>query len=230
MTLPFQPPPGRGGAQTIPRPAAARVGSPASWVGHSPPTLAALTAAVKTHRPTEPVPLAGSRPSAVLAALIGTAEPALLLTKRTTTMRHHRGELSFPGGRMESGESAVETALREAREEVNLDPTGVEIVGRLDTLTTVVSTSLIFPVVAVVNPDAPLIASPAEVDSIIVVPICELVTPGVYRHERWGIGGVERSVHFFELVGETLWGATARMVVQLLDLATAHSETGTRSS
>ena len=145
--------------------------------------------------------------------------PEALFTKRAQHLRNHRGEISFPGGRMEPGETSIETARREAWEEVSLDPSLVRVHGELDHLSTVVSNSYIVPVVATVAARPDLVADPGEVDRILWVPLSELAHADTYREEWWGTPELERPIHFFELEDETIWGATARMLHQLLRLA-----------
>ncbi|MBA2281444.1 MAG: CoA pyrophosphatase [Acidimicrobiia bacterium] len=165
------------------------------------------------------------RPSAVLAAFWEhEGEVEVLLTRRSQGLRAHRGEVSFPGGRVDPGETTVAAALREAHEEVALDPAGVEVLGELDHLMTVTSRSFIVPFVAVLpGRPADLVPNPAEVDTVIFVPVAELLADAdVYREERWTWSPPpdgERSIFFFELVGDTVWGATAAMLRQLLGLA-----------
>ena len=153
----------------------------------------------------------------------------MLLTRRAGHLRAHRGEVSFPGGRSDPGETLLATALREAQEEVGLDPASVEVLGELDHLMTVTSRSFIVPFVATV-PERPagLVPNPSEVDAVLFVPVSELLLDEVYREERWTwttppawaqIGEMERPIFFFELVGDTVWGATAAMLRQLLGLA-----------
>jgi 8-oxo-dGTP pyrophosphatase MutT (NUDIX family) len=143
----------------------------------------------------------------------------VLLTRRAMHLRNHRGEISFPGGRMDAGETPVETALREGWEEVALDPDLVTVHGELDHMSTVVSQSYIVPVVGTIDRRPELVPHAAEVDRILWVPLAELLTPGTYREERWGEPPLDRPIFFFELDDETVWGATARMLHQLLRLA-----------
>ena len=157
--------------------------------------------------------------SAVLAAVYeGDDGPSVLLTRRAAHLRSHKGEVSFPGGRAEPDDrDLAHTALREAHEETALDPASVEIVGRLDGLQTFSSRAEIHPFVGVVTEFPQLVPEAGEVAAILHVPLAELVADGVYREERWTFGDrVDRPMHFFELVGDTVWGATARMLRQLL--------------
>ena len=167
-----------------------------------------------------PPPFPGARHSAVLVALHDApAGPEVLVTRRAMHLRNHRGEISFPGGRVDPGESPVETALREAWEEVALDPGLVTVHGQLDHLVTVVSQSYIVPVVATVDTRPELRISPDEVDRALWVGLDELSHPDTYREEWWGAPPTDRPIYFFELDDETIWGATARMLHQLLRLA-----------
>jgi 8-oxo-dGTP pyrophosphatase MutT (NUDIX family) len=165
-------------------------------------------------------PFPGERNSAVLVLLHDTDDGAeLLFTRRPMHMRSHRGEISFPGGRMEPGETAPHAALREAWEEVALDPDLVTVHGELDHMATLVTRSYIVPVVGSVTQRPALEPHAAEVDRILWVSIADLMRPGTFHEEWWGVPPVERPVYFFDLDDETVWGATARMVHQLLRLA-----------
>jgi 8-oxo-dGTP pyrophosphatase MutT (NUDIX family) len=189
-------------------------------------------------------------PSAVLVALFEEAgEARVILTRRSQNLRFHQGEVSFPGGRCDPGESAAQCALREAREETGLDPGLVTVTGELSPLATFSSDSFITPVVGVVEGRPPMKANPAEVDLVFDVELAALVADGVFREERWYFrvpadgGQPVRAtealeppdasaapevpgrklapdgsfpVWFFELPGDTVWGATARVLMELL--------------
>lgn len=162
-------------------------------------------------------------PSAVLAPLYDReGEAWVVLTRRSLSMRAHAGEVSFPGGRIEEGDAdLLVTALREAEEEIGLDPTTVEVVGELDHLATVVSGSFIVPWVGALAGAPELRPSSDEVDAVLHVPLSELMGPGVFREEVWSFGpAVSRPIVFFDIVGDTIWGATAAMLRQLLGLVT----------
>jgi 8-oxo-dGTP pyrophosphatase MutT (NUDIX family) len=164
-------------------------------------------------------PFPGARPSAVLLTLLdGRTGPEVLLTRRSMELRNHRGEVSFPGGRVDPGESFEAAALREADEEVGLAPHLVEVVGRLDPLATVVSNSYIVPVVGVVRERPTLLPCTPEVDRVLWVPLTEFTRTDTYREERWGTAPLSRSIYFFELDDETVWGATAHIMRQLLTI------------
>jgi len=208
-----------GGGQRIPRPDAWTLGEDAAPATH--PLIATVDDIADrlrdapVGRPIAPA-FPGARPSAVLVALADGANGAeVLLTRRSEHLRNHRGEMSFPGGRIDPGETPLEAALREADEEVGLDPSEVTVIGELAHLNTVVSRSYIVPIVA--RLPAPLELSPAspEVERILWVALGEFVRPNTYRAERWGQHPTDRLLHFFELDDETVWGATATMLVDL---------------
>ena len=176
------------------------------------------------------------RASAVLAALHGErgtgdgGEAHIVLTRRAGHLRQHAGEVSFPGGRQEPGEDLWRTALREAHEEVALDPVTVRRLAELDHLRTVTSESFIVPFVAELPCWPDLRPHPGEVDAVLHVPLSELLHPEAYREERWSLGGQERSLYFFEIVGDTIWGATAAMLRNLLTLVTGTFDAADRQA
>jgi len=165
--------------------------------------------------------------AAVLAALFEEeGEARLILTRRSSGLRTHKGQVSFPGGRLDAGEGPTEAALREAYEEVSLDPARVTTVGWIHPVVTMVSASLIVPVVATLAGRPHLVASPVEVERVFDVALAELADPGIFHEERWGIQGrtIPGSaddtfpVRFFEVSGELIWGATARMLYELMTI------------
>jgi 8-oxo-dGTP pyrophosphatase MutT (NUDIX family) len=162
----------------------------------------------------------GSRAAAVLCALFEEdGEARVILTRRSSRLRSHTGEVSFPGGRLDPGESAVAAALREASEEIGLDPAEVEILGQLSPLSTFSSQAVITPFVGVLEARPDLHPNPAEVERAFDISLAELVSDGVYHEELWELPAVGwRQMNFFELAEETVWGATARMLRELLEL------------
>ena len=166
------------------------------------------------------------RSSAVLLALFEESGQArVILTRRSGKLRNHRGEISFPGGRVDAGETTVQTALREAREEVALDPGSVDVVAHLHPIVTLASSSLIQPVVGVLASRPTLVAAPDEVERVFDVALVDLLAPGVFHEERWRrperqgwLGSSDGSfpLWFFEVAGEMIWGATGRLLVDML--------------
>jgi 8-oxo-dGTP pyrophosphatase MutT (NUDIX family) len=169
------------------------------------------------------IPDPGS-PAAVLVALFEEdGEARVVLTRRAAHLRSHRGEVSFPGGRLDAGESPERGAMREAAEEVGLDPAGIELIGRLSKLGTVSSGTTITPVVVRLPGRPRLCANPTEVEHVFDVSLAELADPEVFGEEHWTVPGRDEAfeVWFFELPEDTVWGATARMLVELLCLVLA---------
>lgn len=217
-SIPLSPPvPVSRGSQIIPRPPVWSLGPEAPWPAGASPTLGQVLAAVpNTIKPLLPA-FSDSRHSAVLVVLTDVGDgPEVLLTRRSWELRTHRGEVSFPGGRMDPGETALDTALREAQEEVGLDPGLVTVRGELDHLNTPVSRSYIVPKVATVERRLELSAQTSEVERVLWVPLAALTSNGAYRSEHWGEPPLDRMLHFFELDDETIWGATAHIIVDLL--------------
>lgn len=171
-------------------------------------------------------------PSAVLVPVFDEGgEARVVLTRRAAHLRTHTGEVSFPGGRLEPGETPESGARREACEEVGLDPDAVSTVGRLSPLATFASGSRITPVVGLLPGRPRLQANPAEVEHVFDVALADLCAEGIFREEWWNVAGRPVTpvtdpdgwfpVWFFELPHDTVWGATARMLVELLRLVLA---------
>ncbi|MFB6308097.1 MAG: CoA pyrophosphatase [Haloarculaceae archaeon] len=145
---------------------------------------------------------------------------AVLFTKRADHLSDHPGQMSFPGGGREpEDDDLLRTALREANEEIGLDSRAANVVGRLDDIRTVSEYS-VRPFVARI-PDREYLPCDEEVAEVAVLPVADLIDLDNYESERrdhphYG----EIRLHFFYVDGYTVWGATARMLVQLLELAT----------
>jgi 8-oxo-dGTP pyrophosphatase MutT (NUDIX family) len=231
----------RGGPQLIPRPDAIGAGGPPPWsqLGPAERVITAddlrRTFRGRVGAPSFVEETGAARASAVLAPFYDLdGELYTVLTRRSWDLRSHTGEVSFPGGRQEASETLLDAALREAHEEIGLDSTTVETLGELDHLMTISSRSFIVPFVALL-PDVPVLhPNPDEVDAVLHVPVRELLLDEVYREERWKFATpppwvppdlvatgepTERSIFFFELVGDTVWGATAAMLRHLLGMA-----------
>ena len=172
-------------------------------------------------------PLVREVNAGVLAVLFEEAgEARLILTRRWSGMRTHKGEVSFPGGRLDEGEDPASAALREAQEEIALDPGLVTVVGWIHPVMTMVSASLIMPVLATVAERPRVVPSPREVERVFDVSLAELADPAIFHEERWRIPGRRIpgtdddsfAIWFFEVSGEMIWGATARMIHELLSI------------
>lgn len=144
----------------------------------------------------------------------------VVLTRRAASLASHRGEVAFPGGLIGPNESEVDAALREAEEEVGLDPAAVSVVGRLARVATPTTGFLLTPFVGALAERPVLQARPDEVEQVFDVSLERLLDPGIYREERWDHPIPDRPVYFFELEQDTVWGVTARILHHLLCLAT----------
>jgi 8-oxo-dGTP pyrophosphatase MutT (NUDIX family) len=173
--------------------------------------------------PSEQPPLAGDLaedqqsaavPAAVLVALTDRPEPGVILTVRRDHLRTHAGQVAFPGGRIDPGEDSVAAALREAYEEVALDPHLVEVIGPLDPYRTVTGYA-VTPVVAVIPPDPALTPHDFEVADWFEAPLAHLLDRAEQRLESAMFRGQERHYYVIEWDGRRIWGATAAMLVNL---------------
>jgi 8-oxo-dGTP pyrophosphatase MutT (NUDIX family) len=144
----------------------------------------------------------------------------VVLTRRSSQLRSHTGQVSLPGGRVEAGEDPYSAALREAQEEIGLDRDKAQLIGRLSVQRTVVNPAPITPFVVAMPGRPQLHPNPDEVERVFTPSLVELMSKEVYHAELWGIPGEEpeRSMHVFEIDGETVWGATARILFELLEV------------
>jgi 8-oxo-dGTP pyrophosphatase MutT (NUDIX family) len=233
--------------QVIPRPELWALGAPAPWAHLTEAERRGITlervlraldvrglrslpdrvmAPAKEAKVADAEPHAGAySQSAVLVALFEElGEVRVILTRRASHLRTHRGEVSFPGGRLDPGERPVDAALREAEEEIGLDPAEVAIVGHLLPIATFVSGAWIEPMVGTLAARPSLAAAPDEVARVFDVALSDLLVDGVFHEELWRRpvsaepGAVLTSfpLWFFEVSGEMVWGATGRLLMDLL--------------
>ena len=162
---------------------------------------------------------ATARRSAVLAILcMSNGELSLVLTLRSQHLPSHKGQFSFPGGRMEEGESVVQAALRETEEELGLDISQLRVLGHLTNLYTPPSNSSIYPVVAWCDQLPPTAHSPHEVEEVHVVALRDLRFDRLVE-EEWELRGERMTVPFWRLEHSTpLWGATAIIISELMSI------------
>lgn len=178
----------------------------------------------------EPVPpeirerlLTGRRPAAVLIPILQPATNAplrLLLTQRTAHLRDHAGQISFPGGGLNTGESAIAGALREAQEEIGLDPSKVDLFGQMPQYHTGTGFS-VSPMIGFVETPCDLVPDPGEVADIFDVPLDFILDPRNMRQETRFYRGAWRSFLAVPWSGRYIWGATAGMLAQLSRIVNA---------
>lgn len=160
----------------------------------------------------------GTELAAVLVPFVETGDGwSLVFTRRSDELARHSGEISFPGGRVDEGESAREAALREANEELGIAPETVDVVGALPEALTVVSGYHISPWVGVIQ-NTTFSPNPREIADVIVVPIAHLTAPGVRREQRFIRAGSLFTNPAYDIESNTIWGATARILTDLLEL------------
>jgi 8-oxo-dGTP pyrophosphatase MutT (NUDIX family) len=152
--------------------------------------------------------------AAVLIAVTDRPDPGLILTVRREHMRTHAGQIAFPGGRIDPGEDAITAALREAHEEILLDPAAVEIVGTIEPYRTVTG-YVVTPVMGVIPPDLPLEPHEHEVSDLFEAPLAFLLDPANQHRRSALFQGRERHYYEIDWQGRRIWGATAAMIVNL---------------
>ena len=165
------------------------------------------------------------RSAAVLVAVTTGTQPELILTRRSATLPTHRGQIAFPGGKLEAGEDAVQAGLREAFEEVALEPSAVRVLGLMHDVWTPQGFQ-VTPVLASIAPNATLEPQAGEVAALLRVPIADLrqITPRLDLHleppqGRWpaGVTGPRTILHY-DWRGVDIWGMTAFVIEELLTL------------
>ena len=224
-----------GGSQVIPNPILREPGQQPPWLGRStdlslPAVLSRLSGRISDVGVTSS-PRSDERISAVMGLLVdGPTGAEVLLTRRSTKLNNHRGEISFPGGRADEGESIVDAAVRETFEEVGIESSLLSIHCELSPLSTFVSRSYIIPVIASIPFKPNLRLNEHEVERALWVPLAELIRADTYVSELWsfsteaqlqvqnGDRPSNHAMHFFYLDDETVWGATARMLHELLSV------------
>jgi 8-oxo-dGTP pyrophosphatase MutT (NUDIX family) len=158
----------------------------------------------------------GNTRAAVLVPIIAHPQGlSVLFTRRTTQLKAHSGQVSFPGGRAEPGDpSPQHTALREAEEEIGLPPSRVEVLGQLAEYHTRTGFR-VTPVVGLIQPPLELVPDAREVDEVFEVPLAFVLNPANHRRESRQIGARMATYYVIEHHGRTIWGATAGMLVNL---------------
>jgi 8-oxo-dGTP pyrophosphatase MutT (NUDIX family) len=156
-------------------------------------------------------------PAAVLVPVITREAPSILLTKRTSHLEHHPGQVSFPGGRIDPDDPHPEAAaLREAEEEIGLHPDEVEIIGRMANYVTG-SGYNITPVIGLIRPDLEYRPSPEEVETVFEFPLATLIDPEAPKRQRQHVRGRWREYWVWPHPDHFIWGATAAIMVHLAE-------------
>ena len=173
-------------------------------------------------RPRVPPPGVDSRQAAVLVPILLEPEGGrIVYTVRRDHLPDHAGQISFPGGSMEPGDgSMLETALREAEEEIDLSPDLVEVIGELEEMYIPPSNFRVSPFVGLLLPEAELVMAPDEVEAIFTVSLDELMSPETFRRVPWARDGRDYMVPVFAVedsnTRRNIWGATAAITASLL--------------
>jgi 8-oxo-dGTP pyrophosphatase MutT (NUDIX family) len=154
------------------------------------------------------------RPAAVLIAVTDRPDPGVLLTHRPETMRAHPGQVAFPGGKLDPGEDALEAALREAHEELGIEPGSVRVIGASDRFVTG-SGFDVTPVLGLVPPDLPIRPDPREVSSWFEAPLRFILDEANHVQKLGEFRGFERPYIEIDWQGHRIWGVTAAIIHNL---------------
>ncbi len=184
------------------------------------PGPAAQLLLAPAQRQTEPLSAAPPRQSAVLALLHPSSDGiALFFTVRPESLRHHGGQISFPGGGAEDRDRTLQdTALRETEEELGFSTAHVDILGKLTPLFIAPSHNIVHPFVGWIPAQPSLHPDPAEVASVLTVPMGVLLDRATLSSCSWRLNGQRLAAPCFLVEGQTIWGATAMMLSELLEV------------
>jgi 8-oxo-dGTP pyrophosphatase MutT (NUDIX family) len=200
---------------------ASAIGSPLSWFSHDSrpvdPSPTDLSQLLLTPEEAARLDAHGRTDAAVLVPMYGWPDrPGLVFTERRSDLRRHAGEISFPGGRQDQPDEDLRfTALREAEEEIGLDPAQVELAGALPPIGTYVTSYKVHPFVGLIPEDLPLEPNPAEVETVLTFELEQL--RGAYAMRRLVRRGVPIRTPTFEIGRHLIWGATGRILRDLLE-------------
>jgi 8-oxo-dGTP pyrophosphatase MutT (NUDIX family) len=187
---------------------------------HAPSLQDVLTSALDPAPAHAPAP--GDRLAAVLAPLVESPEPRLIFTVRSSSLSRHAGEVSFPGGLVDDGESPADAARREAFEEIGLEPGASRLLGSLPPVHTYVSSILVIPFVGLLAREPALVPAEAEIQEILRVPVARLAA-AERPMELPRADGSPWHGWAYPLNGHTIWGATGLMLRSLLEVLRAEA-------
>jgi 8-oxo-dGTP pyrophosphatase MutT (NUDIX family) len=159
-----------------------------------------------------------TRAAVLVPIVFRRGEPGLIVTKRTMNVAKHKGQISFPGGMREpEDKDEIENALREAKEEIGIDPSSITVAGVLDDYATTTGFA-VTPVVGFVEPNAVLTPDPIEVSEIIEVPLAALREPSSHELVTVEYGNVGYRYHRYSVGDNIIWGATAGIIHHFLSV------------
>ncbi|MFC1958392.1 NUDIX hydrolase [Chloroflexota bacterium] len=145
----------------------------------------------------------------------------ILFTKRTAMVKYHKGEISFPGGTYEEEDvTLLNTALRESAEEIGVRPEAVDVLGELDDILTITSNFIVTPFVAAILQPRSLKLNPMEIEEILEIPISVLLDKNCLHQATENIDGGDITTYTYSYQGRLIWGATAKILYQFIDIFT----------
>lgn len=162
--------------------------------------------------------------SVLVPVMVSNPDPRMVFTRRTDTLSRHAGEISFPGGLADEGEAPASAALREAQEELGLTPADVELVGALPPVHTHVSGILIVPFVGFLAKDPRFTPNADEIAEVLEFRLADLVARG--REKDFEHEGSTFRTYVYDLDGQVIWGATARILWSFIELLGAQGRRG----
>ncbi len=177
-----------------------------------------LSQVLKSHQDLRPQKQVGLTPAAVLLPLHrDQGEDYLLFTRRTETLRHHKGQISFPGGKFDlEDQQMMQTALRENQEELGIEPSDVKLLGSMAPFETITHYNL-YPIIGRFDWPYTLDPNPAEISQVIRVPLRHLLDPANYRLEQKRYQDRDYPIHYFDFLPHIIWGITGQILFEFFE-------------